>query len=166
MPVDHLAWGAYQRRRWTRHDAERFWRPDAARFMTPEAARQLLPESMWPNEPPHRKSSSYDLKSDRSFLTELAADRAELLRLRSELAALRADLRFRQLLGKAYNPNQPRVPAGNPDGGQWTSGGVRPSRVKPSTSERNSLKISPGSRNTASIRQSRAGLSPQLSMMH
>lgn len=23
----------------------------------------------------------------------------------------------------AYNPNQPRVPAGNPDGGQWTSAG-------------------------------------------
>ena len=22
-----------------------------------------------------------------------------------------------------YDPNQPRVPAGNPDGGQWTSGG-------------------------------------------
>ena len=26
------------------------------------------------------------------------------------------------LLGK-YSPEQPRVPAGNPDGGQWTSGG-------------------------------------------
>lgn len=24
----------------------------------------------------------------------------------------------------AYNPNQPRVPAGNKDGGQWTSGDV------------------------------------------
>jgi hypothetical protein len=24
---------------------------------------------------------------------------------------------------KAFDPNQPRVPAGNPDGGQWTSGG-------------------------------------------
>ena len=23
---------------------------------------------------------------------------------------------------KAFNPNQPRVPAGNPDGGQWTDG--------------------------------------------
>jgi hypothetical protein len=22
-----------------------------------------------------------------------------------------------------YDPNQPRVPAGNPDGGQWTDGG-------------------------------------------
>jgi hypothetical protein len=24
---------------------------------------------------------------------------------------------------RKFNPNQPRVPAGNPDGGQWTSGG-------------------------------------------
>ena len=24
---------------------------------------------------------------------------------------------------KAFDPNQPRVPAGNPDGGQWTDGG-------------------------------------------
>jgi hypothetical protein len=23
-----------------------------------------------------------------------------------------------------YNPNQPRVPGGHPDGGQWTSGGA------------------------------------------
>lgn len=28
------------------------------------------------------------------------------------------------LLAKAYNPDQPRVPAGDPDGGQWTDGGV------------------------------------------
>ena len=26
-------------------------------------------------------------------------------------------------LARKYDPNQPRVPAGNPDGGQWTSGG-------------------------------------------
>jgi hypothetical protein len=36
-----------------------------------------------------------------------------------------------QILGKAgFNPNEPRVPAGNPDGGEWTSGGgVTPSDV-------------------------------------
>jgi hypothetical protein len=27
-------------------------------------------------------------------------------------------------LARKYNPNQPRVPAGNPDGGQWTDGGA------------------------------------------
>jgi len=29
----------------------------------------------------------------------------------------------RQVVGKAYDPNQPRAPAGSPDGGQWTSDG-------------------------------------------
>jgi len=30
---------------------------------------------------------------------------------------------FVQALERRYAPDQPRVPAGNPDGGQWTSGG-------------------------------------------
>jgi hypothetical protein len=37
--------------------------------------------------------------------------------LRLELAAIKRDL----LLRKAFDPNQPRVPSGNRDGGQWTS---------------------------------------------
>jgi hypothetical protein len=44
---------------------------------------------------------------------------AELAELRAELDAIKADL----LRRKAYNPNQPRVPAGSPDGGQWTTEG-------------------------------------------
>jgi len=35
-----------------------------------------------------------------------------------ELRRLRLFLAF-----KRFNPSQPRVPAGNPDGGQWTDGG-------------------------------------------
>jgi Bacterial CdiA-CT RNAse A domain len=52
--------------------------------------------------------------------------RAELLRLRSDIAALRMELTFIKLqhaLRTKYDPNQSRVPAGNPDGGQWTSEG-------------------------------------------
>jgi len=29
---------------------------------------------------------------------------------------------FQREQARKYDPNQPRVPAGNPDGGQWTSG--------------------------------------------
>jgi hypothetical protein len=36
-------------------------------------------------------------------------------RVQAEIDALGA-------LGRKYSPDQPRVPAGNPDGGQWTSG--------------------------------------------
>jgi hypothetical protein len=45
-------------------------------------------------------------------------------RVRQDLAylAVKASyLRWRTALKTGFNPNQPRVPAGNPDGGQWTS---------------------------------------------
>jgi hypothetical protein len=44
--------------------------------------------------------------------------------LRCELAALRFRLALKQLFDRCakanFNPNQPRVPRGDPDGGQWT----------------------------------------------
>lgn len=53
-----------------------------------------------------------------------------LLRLRVRLVALRRDLhrRSRRLPTRKYRPDQPRVPAGSADGGQWTdgSGGAGP----------------------------------------
>jgi hypothetical protein len=51
------------------------------------------------------------------------ADIRQLEEARRNLAGLRADLylvRCRLALKAGFNPNQPRVPAGNPDGGQWT----------------------------------------------
>jgi len=47
------------------------------------------------------------------LLERLAVKAAARLRLERAVAAA-------QLLRK-FDPNQPRVPAGNPDGGQWTS---------------------------------------------
>ena len=45
----------------------------------------------------------------------------EHLRLRWMIADLKLCLVMRELARKAgFNPDQPRVPAGNPDGGQWT----------------------------------------------
>jgi hypothetical protein len=38
------------------------------------------------------------------------------------LAELKYEFAWRRLIRK-YSPDQPRVPAGNPDGGQWTDGG-------------------------------------------
>ena len=51
---------------------------------------------------------------------------AGLLRMRARLrsAALATRLRRLAFCAKAnFNPNQPRVPAGSPDGGQWTDAG-------------------------------------------
>jgi hypothetical protein len=55
--------------------------------------------------------------------------RRKELELKCELAALAVKevfgRYFEQCRKAGFNPNQPRVPAGNPDGGQWTSeGGV------------------------------------------
>lgn len=49
---------------------------------------------------------------------------AQAAGLRAEIAALtmqRAGWRLAGLMRK-YSPDQPRVPAGDPDGGQWTNG--------------------------------------------
>jgi hypothetical protein len=40
---------------------------------------------------------------------------------RSVFEALRVDARYIDTLEKRYNPAQPRVPAGHPDGGEWTT---------------------------------------------
>lgn len=51
-------------------------------------------------------------------------------RLSWELANLRLWVKFQRLrLALKYDPNQPRVPAGNPDGGQWTYDGGGSARV-------------------------------------
>lgn len=46
--------------------------------------------------------------------------------MRRELASIEvglALLKLERALARKYRPDQPRVPAGSPDGGEWTSGG-------------------------------------------
>jgi hypothetical protein len=59
--------------------------------------------------------------------THLASAESALLKIKSDLAAVEV-LRALQRLsaacdGMKYDPSQPRVPAGNSGGGQWTDGG-------------------------------------------
>ncbi len=52
------------------------------------------------------------------------AQTIQLAELAHKARALREQMtRLEENLGYKFNPNQPRVPAGSPDGGQWTSGG-------------------------------------------
>ena len=53
----------------------------------------------------------------------MAANEIVVTRSRWQLAALRVEVKLLRLglILHAYNPGQPRVPAGQPDGGQWTS---------------------------------------------
>lgn len=54
---------------------------------------------------------------DTAWRTEAILIRRRLIRLQDETRDLR------RMLARKYNPNQPRVPAGNSNGGQWTDGG-------------------------------------------
>jgi hypothetical protein len=93
--------------------------------MRPDAQRWLRPPH--PDEHKHIAEAPGllpDIDADH------AVEREALQRLRKDVAALSFELKFRQLLRKAgFNPDQPRVPAGNPDGGQWTSDGDNNSYV-------------------------------------
>jgi hypothetical protein len=112
--VQHTrAWIEHTRKRWMRTNAHLAIRHDAYRFAPPGSPRYVGKDVVryyWPDYPDERKQQE-----------EAAVELEELRRIRGELEALRAERRRRFEL-KEYNPNQPRVPAGSPDGGRWSSG--------------------------------------------
>jgi hypothetical protein len=97
---------------WIRHDAARFVRPG------------FDPADVFPT-----LARKPDAAKAAAFEAELAAEVAKGYRLnavlREEVAEIRAEMKRRRALEEKYSPSQPRVPAGNPRGGQWTdrSGG-------------------------------------------
>jgi hypothetical protein len=66
-----------------------------------------------------------DAVKEAAFEAELAAEVAKGYRLnavlREEVASLRAELKRQRLEEAKYSPSQPRMPAGNPRGGQWSN---------------------------------------------
>jgi hypothetical protein len=60
-------------------------------------------------------------RSQRHAVAEREAFGREVLALRHDFTKLKLEYELRRFQRK-YSPSQPRVPAGNPDGGQWTSG--------------------------------------------
>jgi hypothetical protein len=108
-----------------RHDAHRFMPPGSPRYVGKDVVNYF-----WPEQRSTQPARADDI--DHGF--DSAAEPTALLRLRSELAAIKFQLKLRRLLrdGKAYHPNQPRVPSGSREGGQWTSEGsegAKPIRV-------------------------------------
>jgi hypothetical protein len=99
-----------------RHDAHLWIRPDAARW---------LPPGMDPAEVYPTLARKPDAAKAAAFEAGIPAGYRLLATLREEVASLRAELKRRRELEAKYSPSQPRVPAGNPRGGQWTdrSGG-------------------------------------------
>ncbi len=101
----------HQRQHWTRHDAHLWLRHDAARWLKPGTD----PADVYPTLKQQREAAE-----DAAFAAEIAASRRFLAALRAEVDELKAALARRRLEEAKYSPSQPRVPAGNPRGGQWT----------------------------------------------
>lgn len=78
-----------------------------------------------PASPPQRwRSRAEILKAHLDSLPPF-----ELLQVRPDYYALRFGALTSQLqVARKFDPNQPRVPAGNSDGGQWISGGAEGGR--------------------------------------
>jgi hypothetical protein len=101
----------YLRLRWTRGDGDRYVRHDAARYLKPEyPEKKYAPSHAYPPADPPTDWSEAD---ELTFRCELAS-------LRVEFELLRLSLRAQKALH--HSNFQPRVPAGNPDGGQFAPG--------------------------------------------
>jgi hypothetical protein len=120
MSPSDSPWLRHHRQRWLRHDAHLWIRPDAARFFPPGTDPAVINPTL---------ARKPDAAQAAAFEAELAAEVAKGYRLiavlREQVAEIRAERKRLRLEEAKYSPSQPRVPTGNPRGGQWTdrSGG-------------------------------------------
>ncbi len=119
---------AYRRKRWMRPDAYRFAKP---------GSREANPGFLhsWA-EVARREQATADEAKAREAAERDALER-EVLALRHELASIRLDDELRRFQRK-YSADQPRVPAGNPGGGQWTDGAAGSTNNTPAAREASS----------------------------
>lgn len=122
---------------WLQSPQSRYLRPDFERYLRPDRERYLKPRVQ--DDPPrHVRYAPATIAREIEEVREQRAMLADIPREKQELAALKVKLAFLRnvrSLFKArspsdfdprrshYDPNQPRVPKGNPDGGQWTDTG-------------------------------------------
>jgi hypothetical protein len=126
MPYPPSAYDLHQRQRWTRHDAHLWIRHDAARFFPPGTdPADVYPELKRQRETAEAAKERARAAEDAAFDAWIENERRWIAAMRAEGDELKAALKRRRLEEAKYSPSQPRVPAGNPRGGQWTdrSGG-------------------------------------------
>ncbi len=138
MIASETAWADGARARFLRPDAHRWIRPDLARLYPPGTDLEALFPG-WKRVDPARRvpmrQTSRDAVTetqaayeDINAACELARNLAEIKQLRAELRTIQAFLAYRRAYRRyaefcKYRPDQPRVPAGNRDGGQWRRDG-------------------------------------------
>ena len=114
MPQPPSAYDLHQRQRWLRHDAHLWLRHDYKRWLKPGTD----PAEVYPHLKRQREAAE-----DAAFAAQIAASRRLLAALRAEVDEMKAAQARRRLEEAKYSPSQPRVPAGDPRGGQWTDRG-------------------------------------------
>jgi hypothetical protein len=113
---------AYMHPALAEHLRKRWMRPDAYRFAAPGTPEAKPPGYLHPwAEVARQEQAAADEAKARAAAEQDEFER-EVLALRHDFAKLKLDYELRRFQRK-YSPDQPRVAAGNPDGGQWTSGG-------------------------------------------
>jgi hypothetical protein len=126
MPYPPSAYDLHQHKRWLRHDAHLWIRHDAARWVKPGTD----PADVFPTL--KRERAQKEAARERARVAEDAAldawiegERRWNAAMREEVDEMKAARARRRLEEAKYSPSQPRMPAGNPRGGQWTdrSGG-------------------------------------------
>lgn len=100
----------------------RFTRADAYRLAPPGSPEAKMPGWIDPSATRVRLREAQEEEARAQAAAEQEALERELLQLRWEVKKLKLEHEL-WLFDQKYSPSQPRVPAGNPDGGQWTSGG-------------------------------------------
>src|ERR1051325_5185085 len=103
------------------HRRKLYTRQDAWRLAPPGTPEGKMPGWLDPSATRVRLREAQEAEGRAVFEGELAERRASHERVKAELAEINYDLVMRRLIRK-FRPDQPRVPAGSPQGGQWTSG--------------------------------------------
>gem|GEM_PF-1250735 len=114
MSTIHPAAVEHQRKRWIR--------PDAYRFAAPGTPEAKPPGYLHPWAAVARLEEAAEDEATARAVAEQDAFEREVLALRHDFAKLKLEYELRRFQQK-YSPDQPRVPAGSREGGQWTGGG-------------------------------------------
>ncbi|MEA2822016.1 MAG: hypothetical protein QOJ86_4020 [Bradyrhizobium sp.] len=126
MPYPPSAYEVHQHKRWLRHDMHLWIRHDAARWVKPGTdPADVFPTLKREREQKEAARERARAAEDAAFEAAIEGQRRVLAAIREVVDELKADRARRRPEEAKYSPSQPRVPAGNPRGGQWTdrSGG-------------------------------------------
>jgi hypothetical protein len=120
--------------RWIRHDAHLWIQPNIERWMKPGVdPADVIPALAEKRAQEQAAKDRARAAEDAAFDAAIEGERRLLAAMREELNEIKAELARRRRLWEQtkYSPSQPRVPAGNSRGGQWTDGSTGGSIARP-----------------------------------